>query len=102
MDKHKLAGQDVCLCEVQDRPGGGTLEGQVSIGGRGHDELQLLWRGVFVLSVEVLYCNLCDGPNPHLRQSDKRDQKERESQNRPNLRNETRAKKKGFHCNFYI
>ena len=64
--KHQLPSENVSLGEVQDVPEGGILQSQVSIAGRGHDELQSLRLRVPVLSTQVVHTHLCYGAHPHL------------------------------------
>lgn len=64
--EHQLTMVDVSLGEVQDRSGGGTLQGKVSITGRSDNKLQALRGRVVVSSTEVIAGDFCDRVDPNL------------------------------------
>lgn len=66
MYKHQLAVIDVLLGEVQNRSGGGALQGHVSITWWCDDEFQTLWRRIWILSSKVFSGYLCHRAFPHL------------------------------------
>lgn len=64
--EHQLMAVDVSLGEVQDRPGGGALQGKVSVTGGSDDKLQALGVRVKVGGTEVIAGDFGDGVHPHL------------------------------------
>lgn len=66
MHEHQLPAVDVSLGEVQNRSGGGALQGKVSVCGRSDDELQVLRGGVAVSGTEVIAGDFSDRVHPYL------------------------------------
>lgn len=64
--EHQLTAVDVSLGEVQDRSGGGALQGKVSVTGGRDDKLQALGGRVAVGSTEVIAGDFGDGVHPYL------------------------------------
>lgn len=66
VNKQQLSLVDVSLGEVEHRLGGGALQGQVSVAGWHHREVELLWGGVQVLGLQVVRPDLGHRRHPDL------------------------------------
>lgn len=66
VDKQQLPLVYMLLGEVEHRPHGVSLQGQVSVAGRGHHEVQLRWGRVHVLRPQILWPDLRHRGHPHL------------------------------------